>query len=571
VTVSADHHLNAADAAVRALMPAAGYLALVTCLLNVLALTSPVYMILVYDRVLSSMRVETLILLTLLAAVSFAVFGILDAARARIAARLAMWFSATLGPAILNAAMIDQVRGDADGARRIRDLRRIRDFISVTLNPLLDVPFAPIFFAAAFILHAWIGWLTIVSAALMFAISLASDRLTRIRAASYVAATDQAEANMTEALRASDTVRAMAMAPAIIDRWNARMDVAAQAYVHTSDINALFAGMGKFVRLFSQSLVLGVGAWLVINGELQPGLMIAGSIIMGRALAPVDQMLNSWRSLQESRLAFAGLKDLPGAPASLNVETARPRGRVSAEEVSFTHPGARRPAVKGVRFSVEPGELMAIAGPSGAGKSTIARLLVGGIRSDTGMLLIDGRPIDQWNADLLGRHIGYLPQEIELFEGTIAENIARMGPVADRAAIERAARRAGAAEMIEGMPNGYDTHIVPGGRNLSGGQRQRVALARALYGDPVLLVLDEPTSALDQGSEAALIDALEGLKGADCAIVVISHAPAMLRVSDTVLLIVNGEARAFGPTLEIQRIFGQPQPQEPATEVADSE
>jgi PrtD family type I secretion system ABC transporter len=553
---------GAVTQAVRALTPAIGFLVLVTFLTNLLALTSPIYMVLVYDRVLSSMRVETLVLLTVLAAVSYAVFGILDTARSRIAARLAMWLSVTLGPAILNAAMLDQVRGAADSAARIRDLRRMRDFISTTLNPVLDVPFAPIFFAAAFVIHSWIGWLTVLSALLLMIISLSSDRVTRTRAATYVTMTDKAETSMGEALSASDSVRAMAMAPAVIERWNARMDLATQAYLQTSDVGSAFAGAGKFVRLFSQSLVLGVGALLVIRGTLQPGLMIAGSIVMGRALAPIDQLLGSWRSLQETRLSYEALKDLPPLHAGPRTETARPVGMIVADGLGYVTP-AGRCLVQGVRFSIRPGEVMAIVGPSGAGKTTIARLLTGGIRASSGVLLIDGRPIADWDAEVLGRHVGYLSQDIDLFEGTIAENIARMTTYPDLAKVIRAARRAGAAEMIEAMPDGYQTHLLAAGRNLSGGQRQRIALARALYGDPAIVVLDEPTSALDQFSEAALIAALGELKAAGCATAIISHAPPMLEIADTVLLVMEGEVRAFGPKHEMQRMFTQGVKQEP--------
>lgn len=538
------------------MLPSIGFMLLTTFFINLLALTSPLYMILLYDRVLTSLRVETLVILTGMAATAFATYGALETVRNWSGSRLAAWFSRAAGPMTVRDALRGVLVDDPSAYGRTKSLRKLRDFISGPLTTLLDLPFAPLFFIAAFVLHPLIGWLTAVSAALLFAISLVADRLTRDGARRFVEASDVGEIALAQALRNSQAIAAMAMQSAIVERWSRAMDHAHEAQVRASDINGVFIGVSRAYRLLAQSLVLGLGAWLVIDGALAPGLMIAGSIIMGRALAPIDQMLGSWRSLQEARIAYAELAAIAPPRDDLARPAERPSGFLEVERLSYAPaPGARN-ILSDVRCSVHPGEVMAVIGPSGAGKSTLARLIVGARTPSDGQIRLAGLPFEAWDPETLGRHVGYLPQEVELFDGTLAENIARLVDEPDPVKVRDAAVRAGVHDMIEAMPHGYETRIGSGGHLLSGGQRQRIGLARALYGSPSLVVLDEPNSNLDQAGEQSLMSALRSQKGTDAATVVICHSPTLLTVADTILLIADGEARGFGPADEMMRLLG---------------
>jgi len=347
-------------------------------------------------------------------------------------------------------------------------------------------------------------------------------------------------------------MRAMGMENAVIDRWRRAQEVALGEQMRSADISSTFTGLSRFVRMLAQVGILGLGAYLVILGELSVGLLIAGSIILGRALAPIEQFLTAWRSMSETRIAYRRLVDLDDhLPMPRQSPAVKVTGELEVQNVAYRPYSNAELILRNVRCSIEPGEAMLVLGPSGAGKSTLARLIVGAQTPTSGRILLDGTDFKQWDSADLGPRIGYLPQTVELFPGTIAENIARMADPPDMAKVIEAAKNAGAHDVISHFPQGYETPIGPGGGFLSGGQRQRVGLARALYGKPRLIVLDEPNANLDTDGEADLIEAVKRAKAWGAAIAIISHTPPLLRVADTVLIIQNGEATVFGPASDI--------------------
>jgi PrtD family type I secretion system ABC transporter len=515
--------------------------------INLLILTPSLYMMQVYDRVITTGHLETLLFLTGLAAVALLVLTTLDSLRSSVMVRVGCWLNDRLGPVFLASSIRAQLQGETAGAQPLRDLSQVQNFIaSQGLTVFFDAPWVIVFVALIWLLHPVLGAIALVTAVVLLLLSIANELITRqanVKASlSQIVAMQQAEA----AIRNAEVVHAMGMHPAVIRRWQVQNSEAMQATSSAAERGGILVGLTKFVRFFAQIAVLGAGAYLVIHSTLSAGTMIAASILLGRALAPVEIAMTAWRNFSATRIAYARLK------ARLNdhvVDGERgklppPRGHLLIQNLSY---GTReRMILRNVSFEAKPGESIAVIGPSAAGKSTLCRLIVGILAPTAGQIRLDGSEIMHWDPVQLGRYIGYVPQDVELFAGSVRENIARMGAIHDRAVVE-AAKLAHAHEMIQHLPDGYETQIGEGGLRLSGGQRQRIGLARAVYGDPRLIVLDEPNANLDQAGESALSTAIHDLKKRDVALIIVGHRPSTLAQADSVVLLRDGRVELFGP------------------------
>jgi len=536
------------ERAVKACRSAFAICALFSLVINVLMLVPPIYMLQVYDRVLITGRLETLVMLTLIATVALAVMCALDALRTSITIRVGCWLNEQLGPAYLACAVRGRLKGDSSGAEPLRDISQIQNFIATQgLTALFDAPWVPIFIVLIWILHPMLGAVAVASAVVLFLLSIANEFATR--KANETANRKQIEATLLAdaTIRNAEIVQAMNMLPAMTERWAAVNGTVVDSLRWSGDVGGFVLATTKFVRFFVQVAILGVGAWMVINSQLTAGAMIAASILLGRALAPVELAISMWRNFMAARFSYDRLKkvieDHPPPPRRTRLPA--PNGSVVVEGVSYLTPNRAQLIVSEVSCAVEPGEALAIIGPSGAGKSTLCRLMVGLAVPTVGEIRLDGSPIHHWDGEQIGCHIGFLPQDVELFTGSVRDNIARMQFVDDEA-IVKAARLAYAHEMIQHFPQGYDTLIGDGGVRLSGGQRQRIGLARAVFGGPRFIVLDEPNANLDQAGEAALAQAIEHLKRAGVALIIVGHRPSTLSVADKVLFLKEGRVAMFG-------------------------
>ena len=549
----------------QALACALGVLKRVAFFINLLTLTSSIYMMQVYDRVLGSRSGPTLLYLTLFAGACLATLAALEVVRSRLLVRLGTRFDAQLSGLVFMRTLTAGRSGQG-----LRDLDQLRTFLTGPhILSLLDAPWMPIYIGLVYLLHPWLGHVALVGGVLLFLLALWNERDTREpigEAGKQMAASTQfAEVSA----RNAEAIRAMGMLPGLTALWRKRHDLGIGLQGVASDRAGNVAAVAKALRFFLQIAILGVGAWLVIQQECTGGVMIASSIIMGRGLAPVEAAIGGWRGFLQARESYGRLlkgfgSDAADAPT---MPLPKPEGKLVFEGVSGGPPDLRKFTVQGLSFSLEPGVVLGITGPSAAGKSTLARLAVGVWRPGVGVVRLDGANIADWNREDVGPHIGYLPQDIELFPGTVAENIARFGAVdADR--VVDAAQLAGAHQVILELPQGYDTPIGPAGVNLSGGQRQRIGLARAFYGRPPLIVLDEPTSNLDAEGEGAVRQAMEALRG-QSTMIVIAHRPAVLGGTDQLMVVFKGQIANFGPTSEVmpvitRRVIARPEgmPQE---------
>ncbi|TNE38087.1 MAG: type I secretion system permease/ATPase [Alphaproteobacteria bacterium] len=520
---------------------------------NLLMLVSPIYMMQVFDRVLTSGRTETLLVLTAIAMVALLVLGQMDTYRQRLLTRIGVWLDQTLALPVLTGAMKISLQGAPVGAQPLRDLAQIRSFgASPAIFPLLDAPWVPLFLGLIFILHPLLGVIATLGAAILFGLAWLNELATRtaLRQASeaQVSAFNQAEKTIAQ----SEVVEAMGLGPNLLSRWAEANNKVLSAQNYAGDRAAEISGLTKFFRLALQIGIMGAGAWLVLRGQLTSGGMIAASILLGRGLAPVEQSIGAWKAWVSARTAFDRLNKLlaacPAEPERMAL--AKPKGQVSVEGLSFAPKGVAKPILRNISFALKPGEALAIIGPSAAGKSTLCRMLAGIYPPTVGHVRLDGADVHLWDRSDFGTHVGYLPQAIDLFDGTIADNIARMGNP-DSVEVLKAAKLAGVHDMILRLPEGYDTKVKQGAHVLSGGQLQRIGLARALYGDPCLLILDEPNSNLDQEGEAALMRALDQLRAKGTAIVMVAHRSSVISHVDKLLLLQNGEVQMFGPCEEV--------------------
>ncbi|MBZ0329372.1 type I secretion system permease/ATPase [Halomonas sp. ANAO-440] len=527
---------------------------------NFLMLVPPMYMLQVYDRVLTTQSVETLLMLTLVVVFLFMVMGGLELVRSRmlvrVGNRLDTNINARLYGAMFRRSVVTQGQ---QTAQPLSDLTNVRQFLTGNgLFAFFDAPWVPLYLGVLFLFHPWLGVFATIAGIVLLILAVANEKATKSLLAEANSDQIQAQSLANSNLRNSEVLYAMGMLPGLRKRWAAKHHEFLAKQSQASDRAGALTNTSKVLRLLFQSMILGLGAFLVLRGEMTPGMMIAGSIIMGRALAPIDQMIGSWKSFVGARGAYDRLNELltqiPEEQQRMSLPA--PKGNVSVETVAAAPPGVRMATIRGINFEVPKGEHVGIIGPSAAGKSTLARVLLGIWPSQVGNVRLDGADIAQWNRDELGPHIGYLPQDIELFDGSISENIARFGEV-DARKVVAAARKAGVHEMILELPNGYDTTISASSGVLSGGQRQRIGLARALYGNPVLVVLDEPNSNLDDSGERALSASIQQLKAEGVTLFVISHRTSVLKNMDQLLVMKEGQVSMFGPRDQVLAQFAK--------------
>jgi len=547
--------------ALRACFPALTATFVLSLFINASMLASPLYSMQVYDRVLTSRNLGTLVMLTLIVGVFLVLYGILEFARSGVLARAGVQFEGTLRHPLFETMMKAELSPrHRFGQQIIRDAETIRDCISSgTAAIACDLPWTPVFVALCFLQHAYLGILSLLGAVVLFSLALLTEFYTRSSVERTNALANEASRFVAAALRNGEVVRGLGMGDIVMDRWSCRQSAMVDAHSTLVERGAAMHSITKFARMAVQTSLLCIGAWLAIEQQISPGAMMATSIIMGRALAPVEQVVGQWKRIIAFRSAYRRLEELFQALPVTAAPTAlpAPRGDIDVENAVVWPPAAGRPSVKGVSFSLKAGESLAIVGASASGKSSMARAMAGVWPLREGVIRIDGAAYSQWDQNRLGKHIGYLPQDIELFSGTVADNIARLAKV-DEAAVVAAAKAAGAHEVILRLPNGYDTPIGEGGVALSGGMRQRVGLARALYGDPRLLILDEPNSNLDEDGERALAHAMAQAKAAGRTVIVITHRPQLLAHVDRIMVMSFGKSLAFGERDEvIARMRGQ--------------
>ncbi len=474
------------------------FVALCSGVVNLLQLTVSIYMMQVFDRVLATRSLDTLLFLTLIALGAILLLAVLEAVRSQVMQRIASWVEARVAPEGFERALEAQLRGRPYRMEALRDLAVYRSWVSSPgALAVYDVPWVPIYLAAIFLLHPVMGMIALAGAVLLFGLTLLNEYSTSALLRQANTAAQAAQRRADAIARNAEVIDSMGMAGAVMQRWQTGVDQIAGPQQKAANRAAILLSSTKFFRLAVQLAVLGVGAYLVLQQEITSGASIAGSIIMGRALAPVEQLIGGWKGLVQSRQALKRLKAFLSMPRIRPPGLAMPAplGHVSVERVTYGIPGQTTAIIKGVTFSLEPGESLAIIGPSAAGKTTLIRMLIGTLPASTGHVRLDGADVFTWKREDFGRHIGYLPQDVELFDGTVFQNIARMAE-AEPDDVFAAAMLAGCHDMILRLPQGYDTEIGEGGQHLSGGQRQLVGLARAMFGAPKLVVLDEPNSNL---------------------------------------------------------------------------
>lgn len=533
-------------------------------LINLLMLAGPLYMLQVFDRVLSSRSLQTLIGLSLLLLAAYLLLGFLEAIRLRLLARIGARFDEQISPAAFAAATRLPLLGlkPEQALQPVRDLDLVRAFLS-SLGPtaLLDMPWLPLFLAGAFLLHPWLGWLTVAGGLVIVLLTVLTEVRSRAASKAQLASAVARQAIAETSRRNAEALTAMGMAPAFERRWRELNLRHVRDWLAGSDATSGLGAFAKVFRMVLQSAVLGLGAYLAMRNEISGGAMIAASIMTSRALAPIEIAVAHWKGFVAARQGLTRLRqvlDSPVVAANDRTSLPPPRRELSANGLIVAAPGRQAPILHGVSLSLGAGQGLGIIGPSASGKSTLVRALVGVWRPLKGEVRLDGAALGQWEASELGRHIGYLPQDIELFEGTVAQNIARFDPDARDDAIVAAAQAAGAHELILRLEQGYDTRIGEAGSSLSGGQRQRIGLARALYGEPFLVVLDEPNSNLDHNGDEALTQAIRKVRGRGGIVVVVTHRQTAIAGVDQVALMAEGRIQAIGPKDEIlQKVLRQ--------------
>ena len=530
-------------------------IAVFSVFVNLLMLTGPLFMLQVYDRVLASRSEATLAALFILVAALYALMGVLDHARGRIAARIGARFQQALDGRVFDALLRRALdpRERARPASGLRDVESVQRFLSSpTLFAVFDIPWTPVFIAAIFVFHPLLGWVAVAGALILVAVTLANQITTRGPVRQAAAAAAEADAFADAAREQAELIQGLGMRGAVRRRWQAARETALEQQMAGADRTGTFTTGSRTFRFFLQSAMLAAGAWLVLQGQLTPGAMIAGSILLGRALAPVEQAIAGWPLAQRARQGWAALSDLlartpaPAAPTPLPA----PRAILDVHQVTVVPPGEHVATLRMLSLRVEPGEALGVIGASGSGKSTLARAITGIWQPASGKVRLDGATLDQYAPEALGRAIGYLPQEVTLFGATVAQNIARLQEP-DPAAVVAAARAAGAHELILSLPEGYDTMIRTGAARLSGGQKSRIGLARAMYGDPAILVLDEPNAHLDAEGQQALNAAIRHIKADGRSVVIMAHRPSGIAECDTILILDHGLRKAYGPRDEV--------------------
>lgn len=530
------------------------WLAFFSAFINILMIVPALYMFQIYDSVLTSRSVHTLIMLTLIVLFTYAFLGSITWVRSQILVRLSNDFDTRIRGRVFNAVLDNILNtGSTNAAQFFGDLTSLRQFLTGNgLFAFLDSPWVPIYFVVILIIHPALGIFAAASMVVILILAVISEFATRKPLQESNKYYGQASAFLQANMRNAEVIEAMGMRESIKRHWLERYDKMLEHQIMASERAGALYAISKTIRITAQSMVLGLGAYFVIQNRITPGEMVMGSILMGRMLGPIDLAVGAWKQFVGVRQSYRRLEELlssfPEMPKMLSLPA--PKGKVSVEGLVAVPPNTQIHVLKGISFAVQPGELVGIIGPTAAGKSTLAKHLVGIMKPFAGAVRIDGAKLDHYNKTELGQFIGYLPQDVELFGGTIAENIARFGEVNSKKVVA-AAMKAGVHEMILQFPNGYETQIGEGGGFLSGGQRQRIGLARALYGEPVLVVLDEPNSNLDEQGEVALANALVALKTVGCTAFVITHKMNILSVVDKILILANGMLQMFGQRDEV--------------------
>lgn len=530
--------------------------------INILMLVPPLYMLQLYDRVLGSRSQDTLIMLTLIVVVLFITMGLLEVVRSRVLVRVGNKLDSMLSQRIFdNLFELERKAPGRSSSMPLNDLTQVRQFMTGNgLFAFFDAPWMPIYIIVLFIFHPAFGFFAIFAAIVLVGITVANEYSTKDKLAEANNLSRASTIYVDSNIRNAEVVNAMGMRNNISKVWADKYYGFLNAQNIASDSAGVWSNLSKSLRVMFQSLILGLGAYLAINMEVTPGMMIAASIIMGRALAPLDLIIGSWKGFSSARSSYERieglLNDFPKDKEYMQLPA--PKGEITLENVVVIPPSGTVPSLKGISMKIEKGDVVGIIGPSAAGKSSLARVMLGLWPLSNGVARIDKADISQWDREDLGKYVGYLPQDIELFEGTVSQNIARFGEVEPEKVVE-AASKAGVHEMILKLNEGYDTKIGPGGASLSGGQRQRIGLARALYNNPVFVVLDEPNSNLDDVGEAALVEAIKTLRASGTTVVIITHRTNVLQATNKLALINNGVLELYGNTNDVLNAIAQKQ------------
>lgn len=554
--------------AIRACSRHYGFIILFSAALNILYLAPSLYMMQVYDRVLASGGLLTLVFLTAVLFASLAVMAMLDGLRMRLLSSASRRLDRLLAPKLLAASLQRAGIAAARQAQPMREFDSFRGAISgAPALAAIDLPWTPLYIAVCFMIHPWVGALATVGGAALVGIALLNELSLRAALRSHEEASVAAYALQSADAQNSETARALGMQDAVVQRQLTTRKTMSLTQKTTGDVSSFYTSASKFMRLALQSAALGLGAFLAVRQEISGGSIIACSILTSRAFAPLEQIVGAWRQFGQAALAFKVVSDVLETQENERVftELSTPRGRLSVENVSVRAPQGDRLLLQGVSFRVEPGEIIGVIGPSGAGKSTLMRVIAGGFEPDDGVVRLDGGKLTDWPRHQLGRYLGYLPQDVSLFSGTVADNISRLqqnslvrtdkSNATERARIDRAvvaaAEAAGVHDLVQALPKGYDTLLAHGGRGVSAGQAQRIGLARALYGEPVVILLDEPNAHLDADGEAALTTALKAARARGAAIVVVAHRAGFISIADKLLVLRDGRVDTFGPREQV--------------------
>lgn len=536
---------------------------------NLLMFVGPLYMLQIYDRVLSSRNEMTLIMMTAIAIALLLSYGLLEFTRSRLLVRAGMQFDEVLANPVFHRVVKQQTAMPGGNAQiALSDIDKVREFMTGQgILAFFDAPWVPLFLALCFAFHPWLGIVATIGALIIFALAITNEFATRASLQDASTAARGANHFISTTMQNAEVIRALGMEKQLTKRWLTQHDDMLVHQAKASDRAGSIMASSKFIRMSLQVAILGTGAYLAIQQLISPGIMIAASIVMGRALAPVEQAVGQWKQFVAARSSHQRLKELFNKvrEEEERTELPDPKGNLKVEQLFATVPGTRDALLRGISFSVEAGEVLAIIGPSGSGKSSLVRHLVGAMIPAAGTVRLDGTEMKHWDPDQVGRFMGYLPQDVKLFGGSVAENISRFEEEPKDADIVEAATMSGAHEMVQTLANGYETNVGDGGMFLSGGQRQRVGLARAVYRSPSLIILDEPNSNLDSDGEKALMSCIQHLKAKGKTVVLVTHKTNLLALTDKILMLRNGTAEKFGPT---QDFFQKPQaaPQDQADE-----
>lgn len=529
---------------------------------NLLMFVGPLYMLQIYDRVLSSRNSTTLIALTVISVGLLLAYGLLEFTRSKLLVRAGLQFDEVLAHPTFHLVVKQQTAMPGAGAQvALSDIDKVREFLTGQgILAFFDAPWVPLFLGLCFAFHPWLGLVATGGALVIFSLALANEFSTRGTLAEAGRAGNGANHFVSTTMQNAEVIRALGMERPLAKRWLSQHDEMLDHQATASGRGGIVVASSKFVRMSLQVAILATGAYLAMLQEISPGIMIAASIVMGRALAPVEQAVQQWKQFVAARQSHGRLKKLFASikPDEDHIEMPVPKGALRVEQLFGTVPGGREPVLRNVNFDIAAGEVLALIGPSGSGKSTLVRHIVGATVPASGAVRLDGTEIQHWDPEQLGKHLGYLPQDVKLFRGSVGENISRFQEDATDEEIIAASQLAGAHDMVQQLKDGYGTDVGDNGTHLSGGQRQRVGLGRAVYREPCLVVLDEPNSNLDNHGEQALAKCIQTLKAKGKTVILVTHKTGLLALSDKVLMLVNGSVEKFGPTKEIFQPKAQP-------------